>query len=195
MMRYSTEHKQQTHEKIVSEAAIAIREQGPDNVGIASLMARLGLTQGGFYAHFKSKNMLLAEATTHIFDERHEAFQKIIKEHGPADGLAQFIDRYLSKNHRDQREKGCPVVALNSDMARLPAVVKKRFEAGMQQTTQSLADVLEQLNKPRPYETAVSILAEMVGAMAIARTVSDQQLSEQVLEMTRTNVKARLGLS
>lgn len=194
-MRYDTEHKQRTHEKIVSEAAKAIRQEGPDKVGIASLMARLGLTQGGFYAHFKSKNMLVAEAITHIFDERNEAFQKIMKDVDPAEGLATYIDHYLSTKHRDRREKGCPVVALNSDMARLPAVVKKRFEAGMQRTTESLAEILKKLNKPHPHGLATSILSEMVGAMAIARTVSNAELSEQILDTARASVKERLGLT
>lgn len=194
-MRYDTEHKQRTHQKIVSEAAKAIRQEGPDNVGIASLMSRLGLTQGGFYAHFKSKDMLVAEAITHIFDERNEAFQKLMKDMDPAEGLTKFIDHYLSVNHRDRREKGCPVVALNSDVARMPAVAKKRFEAGMQSTVESLAKIIQQINKPNPHALATSILTEMVGAMAIARTVESTELSEQILEISRTNIKERLGLN
>jgi len=194
-MRYDTEHKQRTHEKIVREAAKAIRQQGPDKVGIASLMTRLGLTQGGFYAHFKSKNILIAEAITHIFDERNEAFQEIMKDVDPAEGLAKFIDRYLSTQHRDRRDKGCPVVALNSDLARMPAVAKKRFEAGMQRMTESLADIMKKLNKPHPHALATSILTEMVGAMAVARSVSNTNLSEQILETARASIKERVGLN
>lgn len=194
-MRYDTEHKQRTHEKIVREAAKAIRQQGPDKVGIASLMARLGLTQGGFYAHFKSKNVLVAEAITHIFDERYEVFQNFLKDVDPAEGLARYIDHYLSTHHRDRRDKGCPVVALNSDLARMPAVAKKRFEAGMQRMTESLADIMKKLNKPQPHALATSILSEMVGAMAIARTVSNTDLSEQILETARTSIKERVGLN
>ena len=194
-MRYDTEHKQRTHAKIVREAAKAIRQQGPDTVGIASLMARLGLTQGGFYAHFKSKNVLVAEAITHIFDERYAAFQNFLNDVDPAEGLARYIDYYLSANHRDRRDRGCPVVALNSDLARMPAVAKKRFEAGMQHMTGSLADIMKKLNKPQPHALATSILSEMVGAMAIARTVSNTDLSEQILETARASVKERVGLN
>ena len=193
-MRYDIEHKQRTHEKIVREAAKAIRQQGPDKVGIASLMARLGLTQGGFYAHFKSKNVLIAEAITHIFDERYEVFQNFLKDADPAEGLARYIDYYLSTHHRDQRDKGCPAVALNSDLARMPAVAKKRFEAGMQRMTESLADIMKKLNKSHPHALATSILSEMIGAMVIARAVSNTDFAEQILDTARANVKRRLGL-
>lgn len=193
-MRYNTEHKQRTHQKIVSEAAKAIRQEGPDNVGIANLMSRLGLTQGGFYAHFKSKDMLIAEVVTHIFDERKKAFVKLMKDVEPVKGLTSFIDFYLSVEHCNNREKGCPVVALNSDVARMPAVVKKHFEAGMQGLTKSLADVLEQLNHPQPMALATSALSEMVGAMSVARTVTNAELSAQVLEISRESIKKRLGL-
>lgn len=193
-MRYNTEHKQRTHQKIVSEAAKAIRQEGPDNVGIANLMSRLGLTQGGFYAHFKSKDMLVAEVVTHIFDERKKAFVKLMKDVEPVKGLTSFIDFYLSVEHCNNREKGCPVVALNSDVARMPAVVKKHFEAGMQGLTKSLADVLEQLNHPQPMALATSALSEMVGAMSVARTVTNAELSAQVLEISRESIKKRLGL-
>ncbi len=193
-MRYNTEHKQRTHQKIVSEAAKAIRQEGPDNVGIANLMSRLGLTQGGFYAHFKSKDMLVAEAVSHIFDERKKAFVKRMKDVEPAEGLANFIDFYLSLEHCNSREKGCPVVALNSDVARMPVVVKKHFEAGMQELTKSLAEVLAQLNHPQAMALATSVLSEMVGAMSIARTVTNAELSMQVIEISRESIKKRLGL-
>lgn len=194
-MRYDVEHKQRTHEKIVREAAKAIRQQGPDKVGIANLMARLGLTQGGFYAHFKSKNVLVAEAITHIFEERYEVFQNFMNDADPAEGLARYIDYYLSNRHRDRRDKGCPVVALNSDLTRMPAVAKKSFEAGMQHMTESLADIMKKLNKSRAKELATSILSEMVGAMVIARSVSNTNLSEQILETARTSIKERVGLN
>jgi TetR/AcrR family transcriptional repressor of nem operon len=194
-MRYDTEHKQRTHEKIVREAAKAIRQEGPDKVGIASLMARLGLTQGGFYAHFKSKNVLVAEAITHIFNERYKAFQEFQQDVDPAEGLARYIDYYLSTHHRDRRDKGCPVVALNSDLARMPAITKKRFEAGMQRMTETLADIMKKLNKPHPHALATSILSEMVGAMAVARSVSNTDLSEQILETARASIKERVGLN
>lgn len=193
-MRYNTEHKQRTHQKIVSEAAKAIRQEGPDNVGIANLMARLGLTQGGFYAHFKSKDILVAEAITHIFEERKKAFVKMMEDAGPAEGLGSFIDFYLSLEHCHNREKGCPVVSLNSDVARMPEVVKKHFEAGIQGLTKSFADVLAQLNQPHPMTLATSVLSEMVGAMAVARTVTNADFSADVLEMSRDSIKKRLGI-
>ena len=107
-MRYVLEHKQLTRKKVVREAAIAIREHGPDRIGIASLMAKAGLTHGGFYAHFKSKDELVAEAISHMFDERYEAFLKHMEGVEPARGLAAFVDRYLSVRLRNRPNEGCP---------------------------------------------------------------------------------------
>lgn len=194
-MRYDIEHKQRTQQKIIREAAKAIREQGPDKIGIANLMGRVGLTQGGFYAHFKSKNVLIAEAITHMFNERNEAFQKIMAENTPEQGMVKFIDQYLSKQHRDKPEKGCPVVALNSDITRMPIVARKSFEAGMYLTTESLSDIMKKLKKPHPHALATSILSEMLGALAVARNVSNDESSQQILEISRNSLKKRLGLN
>jgi len=193
-MRYDTEHKQRTHEKVVHEAASAIREHGPDKIGIADLMSKVGLTHGGFYAHFKSKDSLVAEAIAHMFDDRLAVFQKCMAGVEPAEGLARYVDVYLSARHRDRRDKGCPVVALSGDIARMPAAARKRFEAGVQRLTDMLADVLKVLHKPQPEMLAASVLAEMVGAVAIARAVSDADYSGRILDTARASVKGRIGL-
>lgn len=193
-MRYDPEHKQQTRDKVVSEAANAIREFGPDKIGVAGLMAKVGLTHGGFYAHFKSKDDLVAEAISHMFDDRHAALRKCLEGVEPAEGLVKYIDLYLSPRHRDRRDKGCPVVALAGDLARMPAAARKRFEAGVQGLTNSIADVLKVLKRPQPEVLAASVLAEMVGAMAIARAMSNGEHSVRILEAARVSVKGRVGL-
>ena len=194
-MRYDTEHKQQTHEKIVKEAADAIRRHGPDKIGVAGLMSKVGLTHGGFYAHFKSKDDLVAEAISHMFEERLETFRKCFAGVEAADGLANYIDLYLSTRHRDRPDRGCPAASLTSDIARMPLVARKCFEVGIQRLTDALADILLTLEKPRPEMLAASIVAELIGAMAIARAISDTELSERILDTARSNVKERLGLA
>ena len=194
-MRYVLEHKQLTRKKVVREAAIAIREHGPDRIGIASLMAKAGLTHGGFYAHFKSKDELVAEAISHMFDERYEAFLKHMEGVEPARGLAAFVDRYLTVRLRNRPNEGCPLPSLSGDLARMPAAARKRFEAGTRRLTDSIADKLRAIKRPHPDALAASVLSEMVGAMAIARAISDSARSEQILKDTRDSVKARMGLA
>ncbi len=194
-MRYHPEHKQRTRDKVVHEAAIAIREHGPDGIGVADLMAKAGLTHGGFYAHFNSKDELVAEAISHMFDDRYEVFRKCMEGVEPAQGLAAYIDGYLSVRHRNRLHSGCPLPSLSGDLARLPAAARKRFEVGTRRITNSIADVLRVMKHRHPDALAASVLSEMVGAMAIARAVSSNELSEQILKSARDSIKARIGLT
>jgi TetR/AcrR family transcriptional repressor of nem operon len=194
-MRYDAEHRQQTREKVVRKAAEAIREHGPDKISVAELMAKVGLTHGGFYAHFKSKDDLVSEAIAYIFNERYEALRKILEKDGPAEGLSAFIDMYLSTLHRNRRDKGCPLAALTGDLARMPAAVRKRFDADLQGQTDLIAAALKAMKHPQPESLASTVLAELVGAVAIARTVSNEEATERILEAARTNIKARIGLA
>jgi TetR/AcrR family transcriptional repressor of nem operon len=174
-MRYDTEQKQLTHDRIVREAAEAIRLDGPDKVGVAALMAKVGLTHGGFYAHFKSKDALVAEAVTYMFDELYEKFQERLRGAPPAEAISAYIDWYLSTRHRDRRDRGCPVVALSGDVVRLPATVRKRFDAGVQRMIDSLARALDTLGVDDPRSVASIVMTEM-------------------LANARVSIKTRLGL-
>ena len=194
-MRYDAEHRQQTREKVVRKAAEAIREFGPDKISVADLMAKAGLTHGGFYAHFKSKDDLVSEAISYIFNERNVALQKILEEDGPVEGLSAYIDMYLSTLHRNRRDKGCPLAALIGDLARMPVAVRKRFDAAIQGQTDLIAGALEEMKQPQPDTLAASMLAEMVGTIAIARAVSDDETSDRIIEAARTNLKKRIGMA
>lgn len=194
-MRYDAEHRQQTRDKVVHKAAEAIREHGPDKISVAELMAKVGLTHGGFYAHFKSKDDLVNEAISYIFNERYEALKKILEKNGPAEGLSGYIDMYLSTLHRNHRDKGCPLAALTGDLARMPAAARKRFDADLQGQTDLIAAALKAMKQPQPDSLAASVLSELVGAVAIARTVSNEEASERILDAARTNIKARIGLA
>lgn len=194
-MRYDNEHKQRTHQKLIEEASAAIRQHGPDNISVAALMAKVGLTHGGFYAHFKSKDDLVAEAITYMLEERVEAFEKSLEGADLSVALANYIDSYLSPMHRDLRDQGCAVVALNGDVARMSDATKARFELGIHRMIDFLSTILIKLSKPEPESLAASILTEMAGAVAIARTVSNSELSEWLLNNTRKNVKTRIGIN
>ena len=194
-MRYDAEHRQQTREKVVRKAAEAIREFGPDKISVADLMAKAGLTHGGFYAHFKSKDDLVSEAISYIFNERYKALQKTLEEDGPVEGLSAYIDMYLSTLHRNRRDKGCPLAALIGDLPRMPTSVRKRFDADIQGQTNLIAAALKAMKQPKPDTLAASLLAEMVGAIAIARAVSDDETSARIIDAARANIKTRLGLA
>ncbi|MBK8018633.1 MAG: TetR/AcrR family transcriptional regulator [Betaproteobacteria bacterium] len=193
-MRYAPEHRVQTRERIVREAAAEIRKHGPDRIGVASLMSKAGLTHGGFYAHFKSKDDLVAEAITYMFDDRYAAFLQRMQDVEPAQGLAAYVDGYLTVRHRDQPQNGCPLPCLTGDLARMSAAACKRFDEGTRRLTNSIADALRAMERPCPEVLAASMLSEMVGAMAIARAVSDNERSKQILLASRDSIKARIGL-
>ncbi len=191
-MRYDSEHKERTHKKVLVEAAAAIREIGPDRIGVADLMAKAGLTHGGFYAHFKSKDHLVAEAVSEMFDEMYERMSFWTRASDPREGLATFIDRYLSTRHRDEPGHGCPMAALAGDLARLPVAARKRFAAGSTRLIGSIAGLLGQLGLPDPERRATSMMSEMVGALALARAVADPVQSERILAASREAIKARI---
>jgi TetR/AcrR family transcriptional regulator, transcriptional repressor for nem operon len=193
-MRYESEHKQRTRERVVEEASEAIRKHGPDKMGVAALMAKAGLTHGGFYAHFKSKDALILAAISHMFDHQIVTLLRVTGSAEPATGLAEYIDMYLSPLHRDRPDKGCPIAALSSDVGRMSTKAREVFGAGVSRMIDSLADVIRALPRQNPESLAASMVAEMVGALAIARAVADPQLSESVLRAARQSVKHRIGL-
>jgi TetR/AcrR family transcriptional repressor of nem operon len=179
---------------VLAEAAAAIREQGPDRVGVAELMAKAGLTHGGFYAHFKSKDDLVAAAIGRMFEESAESFRARTEGCGPAEGLARFIDSYLSMRHREAPGRGCPLPPLSGDVARLDTAARDRFGEGIDGMTRNIAGLLQALGRPDPQNLASSSVAEMVGALALARAISDPARAERLLQASRDALKARLGL-
>jgi TetR/AcrR family transcriptional regulator, transcriptional repressor for nem operon len=193
-MRYDSEHKEKTRQLVLSKAAAAIREHGPDRIGVATLMGKAGLTHGGFYAHFKSKDDLVAQAISLMFDETRERFLAQADDADPAVALGRYIDMYVSQYHRDSPQHGCPLPALSGDLARMPVRARKRFTAGLAALTRPIAERLETLKHPAPEQTAESMIAEMVGAIALSRAVEDPVASDRILATSRRALKARIGL-
>ena len=193
-MRYDAEHKERTHQRILAEAASAIRTKGPDRVGVAEVMAELGLTHGGFYAHFGSKDELIACAITYMFDRMVARFERLTAGRAPAEALAGYIDSYLTVAHRDAPGHGCALAALSGDLPRLPADARARFTEGAQRLPAAIARLLSELGRADAQALAVSAVSELVGALALARAIADDERSQAILRISRESIKARLGL-
>lgn len=194
-MRYDTEHKQRTRDKVVKAAARAIRAKGPDGVGIAAVMAEVGLTHGGFYAHFESKDDLVAAAVAQMFEEARARLAAETQQRPPAEGLCSYVDFYLSPAHRDARRAGCPIAALASELPRMSAKLRRHFAAGSEGLVEALAALLGEIGRPDAVAEARSVFAELLGALSIARFESDAARSDEILASSRTAVKRRLGLA
>lgn len=194
-MRYSADHKQQTRQTVLAEAGKAIRKAGPEGVSVAEIMKRAGLTHGGFYAHFKSKDAMLAAAIEQMFDAARDRWHKLTEGLEPHDAFSQYVDWYLSKEHRDAREVGCTVAALASDLPRLSPQCQKAYAAGARRMTDRFAGLIAKLGHRDADEIAVSVVAELVGTLSLARAEPDAKRSDMILRIGRESLKSRLESS
>src|SRR5437867_4145605 len=124
-MRYSKEHKQETHARIVKKASVRLREKGAHGIGVADIMKDAGLTHGGFYAHFDSREAMLAEAADRAGAEAVAASARIAASASPREALSELVRAYLTKAHFEDIETGCPVAALGSEMPRQAPEVRR----------------------------------------------------------------------
>lgn len=188
-MRYSHEHKQQTHQRVIAAAAQAFRAHGVANVSIPSLMKQVGLTHGGFYAHFDSKDALLAATCASGQGETVKQLFSAAEKAAPGKKLQAIIDTYLCPAHRDNPAAGCTIPALAAEIAREPAEVRHAF-------TQSIRTLLDLLRPLMPESTpaaadertdeALAFLSGMAGAVLLARAVDDPALSDRILDAAKT---------
>src|SRR6201985_100340 len=129
-MRYSREHKFETHARIVKRASVRLREKGAHGIGVADLMKDAGLTHGGFYAHFDSREALVIEAFNYAMDRANERWRKVTAEVPPEKRLSTIVDGYLSTTHRDDPGQGCAVPALGAEIARESLKTRKGVGGG-----------------------------------------------------------------
>ena len=193
-MRYDSDHKSETRRRVLKEAAREIRAKGPGGVAVAGIMARAGLTHGGFYAHFESKEALIAAAIETMFESARKRFDMTAANEDPRAALLAYVDFYLSPAHRDTREHGCPLPSLSGDLARLDPEARTRFGLGVAGLTGRLAEALGHHGVADPQMAGASMLNEMVGAVALARAVSDPVQSDAILAGARSSVIARFSL-
>jgi TetR/AcrR family transcriptional regulator, transcriptional repressor for nem operon len=180
-MRYSREHKQETHERIVRKASVRLREKGANGVGVADLMKEAGLTHGGFYAHFPSREALVIEALGYAMDRSTERWRKLAETTPPEKRLAMIIDSYLTGVHRDDPGHGCVVPTLGAEIAREGPKARKAFAAKLEQMIDMIADQIPDVPRKAARKQAAATLATMMGTMVLARIAGNSDFSEEIL--------------
>src|SRR5690242_20705193 len=180
MRRTAPGRKEETHERIVAAAARAIRRSGYNGTGVADIMKDAGLTHGGFYAHFSSREAMLAEAADRAGSESVAMMEQIAANSPPQQALHAMMQAYLSKAHVDAVETGCATAALGSEMRRQAPEVRRAATRRIKEMIDLVARQLPDWGRPGAHERALVIVATMVGALILARAVDDPKLSDAV---------------
>ena len=183
-MRVSREKAAENRERVVDVAGQLFRQHGFSGIGVADLMKAAGLTHGGFYGQFASKDELAAEAVSRVFAQTTERLRA--RAAAAADPLAAAVQFYLSAAHRDDIETGCAIAALSQDAARGSPKLRAAFEAGIS----GYVDLIAELTGKSRAE-AMAIYATMVGALSLSRTVLDPALSDEILASAAASILAR----
>jgi TetR/AcrR family transcriptional regulator, transcriptional repressor for nem operon len=181
-MRYAKGHKQATRQRILEAAGRRFKQDGIDGAGVAAVMSDAGLTNGAFYAHFASKEDLVANV---LADQLRAQRQNFDSQPPAREGLEAFIRAYLSPEHRDQRADGCPSAALLDEIARRPAATRQVFTDELLSTADDVAARLDRTDAEAARTDALTILGFMIGALQLARALADRDLSDQLLARSR----------
>jgi AcrR family transcriptional regulator len=188
MRRPTPNRKEITHERIVETAARAIRRSGYDGASVADIMQEAGLTHGGFYAHFPSRQAMLAEAADRAGAEAVAASAKIVAAVPPESALRSLIGSYLSKAHLESADTGCPVAALGSEMPRQAPEVRRAATRRIKEMIDLVARQSPEWGQPGAHERALAVVATMVGSLMLARAVDDPKLSDALLDAARKHL-------
>lgn len=184
-MRYAKEHKQETHARIVKKASVKLRERGAHGIGVADLMKEAGLTHGGFYAHFASREALVVEAFVYAMDRSIVAWRKKTEAMPPAERFAAVVEGYLSVAHRDDPGRGCALPALAAEIGRESLRTRRAFAAKFEEMVEMLAAQISDASAEAAREQATAALATMVGTLILARVGGSGKLSDDILAAGR----------
>lgn len=180
--------KEATHRRIVDTAARAIRRSGCNGASIADIMKLAGLTHGGFYAHFASRDAMLAEAVECAGAESVAALEKAAVEAAPEDALQAIARAYLAKTHVLHVETGCLIAALASEIPRQATEVRFAATRVLERMIEVVARHADGAGQPGAYERALATVAMMVGALGLARTVQNAVLADAILNAALANL-------
>lgn len=178
MKKATTRSKEVTHDRIVDAAARAIRRSGYDGTGVADIMKAAGLTHGGFYAHFNSREAMLAEAADRAGSEAVASMERVAAKAPPQKALQAMMQAYLSEAHVKSIETGCATAALGSEMPRQAPEVRRAATRRIKEMIDLVARQLPGWGKPGAHEHALVTVSTMVGTLVLARAVDDPRLSD-----------------
>jgi TetR/AcrR family transcriptional regulator, transcriptional repressor for nem operon len=187
-MRRSRADTVKTRETIVGAAAEEFRRQGIAGAGLARLMAEAGLTHGGFYRHFASKDQLVEEACHRAMLSVSDALDRAMSGKPPEKALATLVGNYLSTDHRDRSETGCALAALGSELARADLKTRETATKGFLRFAQLIAQRLKHLSPRKAESEAMAAAATMIGALTIARIATDKRISSSILSSARAHL-------
>lgn len=181
-MRVSKDKAAENRERILREASRLIRERGILGAGVDALTEAAGLTHGSLYSQFGSKERLIEEALNHVLTGKGQEMQEV-----PT--LTRYVSAYLSTEHRDSPGSGCPLAALCCEMPRQSSGVRERFTAGLRGMIEQLSSRMESAPSQRQRDDkALAMVASLVGAIVLARAVSDPELSDDILRATKNKI-------
>lgn len=184
-VKVSRAQAEANRERILDSASQLFRERGFDGIGLNELMRAAGLTRGGFYGHFESKDDLAAQACRRAMHDSREQWKR-----QPDRSLAAWVKAYLSEAHRDRPGAGCGLAALAGDAARGGPALREVFGEGVGKLVAVLQEQMPAATPPERREQALAMLSTMVGALVLARAVGDEGLSRELLDAARKNLPA-----
>ena len=190
-MGKSQKDKAESHDRIVQVAAARFREVGIDGIGVADLMKDAGMTHGGFYRHFSSRDELVAEGVEHALRDGSRVVEALVN--SKQANLRSIVDGYLSAMHRDNRAASCAVTTLAGDVARSNDRTRLAYTRQVDMYVELLTRLIAGENQKSKRTKAIAALATLVGALSMARAVSDENLSREILKSAADELKAQLG--
>jgi TetR/AcrR family transcriptional regulator, transcriptional repressor for nem operon len=187
-MRYDADHKVKTHRRIVRNASHQLRAKGLNGPAVATLMKASGLTHGGFYKHFGSRDDLVIEAIEESLQELSDRLVSAARQAKGGEGWKEMVKTYLSLELCDRADEGCPIAALAPDMARTRPALKQRIAAAILKLRQELVPFMPGRNADEKAGNFLAIFSSMVGTIAIARTMPDPADRQRILDTVRDHL-------
>jgi TetR/AcrR family transcriptional regulator, transcriptional repressor for nem operon len=186
-MKVSREQATENRERVLEAAARLFREKGFDGIGVADLMRSVGLTHGGFYGQFTSKEDLVAQACARALAQSATKWDRLIAENNE-EPLTAIAASYLSARHRDDPGNGCALAALGAEVTRRDPAIRRAFTKGLRLLIDKLVQIVSGRDKAARRRKALATMAALVGGLVLARAVDDEKLSTEILRVVRASL-------